>query len=141
MDIKYAAGFIDGEGSIQLYAGQRKNGGLNYQIIVTVSNTNIEVLNQMKESFEGTVRPLTKAKGNCKQAYRWRVVSQQALSFLKLIAPYLIVKKEQANLAFQFQTRLVWNPKWGYNKLSPNEVGERARLLSQMHLLNHKGVA
>jgi hypothetical protein len=91
----YIAGIIDGEGSITIYA----NTGNYCYFEVTVTNTNIKLINWLKETTGlGKIsKDKRHSKLSKKECYKWRVRrKEENLQLLKQIAPYLICKKEKA---------------------------------------------
>lgn len=100
-DLIYTAGLFDGEASVGIYSYKRKE--FYYTMSVRLTNTNLEVLEWLKITFGGSVNPYKKKEGR-KQAYQWTISSNQALLFLRLIQPFIKIKKEQANLAIEFQS-------------------------------------
>jgi len=102
-ELAYVAGFFDGEGSIYLCHGS------NYFLCATLTNTRYDVLKQISERFGGQISksPNPDKKYTRKQLYRLRWYSNQAKSFLELIWPYLIIKRDKAILAIEFQSRMV----------------------------------
>ena len=55
--------------------------------------------------FGGRVRMMKPAKVNWKVPYRWVLEGERAATFLKLILPYLNLKRPQAELSISFQSR------------------------------------
>lgn len=102
----YIAGFFDGEGCIssQEYwerGKYEKYPRINLQISIT--NTNKEVLNLIRGVFGGTVRSHGKKKRNHKKCYDWKLCGKEKMRvFLTSILPYLVVKKEDAELGLKF---------------------------------------
>ena len=97
--LAYIAGFFDGEGCVHI-GGRRQN--TTYNLEVTAANTNRDVLCFIQSSFDGSIRGREDPRGY-KKVYTWRVVSNQASSFLEAILPFLKVKYERAELAIEFQ--------------------------------------
>ncbi len=105
--LAYTAGIIDGEGCIGIYhsnALARKN---QWRLIleVTVTNTGEWLCQWLKMQFGGGIRIHRDEALHHKKCWRWRVTSRQALSFLELVAPYLQLKRPQAELAITFQSK------------------------------------
>lgn len=130
-DIIYLAGFLDGEGCISLTRKAKK-----YIVPkVVIANTNIEVLKWIQEKFGGyfTIRKkLTerrRAVGYLEFQYR------KALNLIKLIYPYLIVKKKQADIYFEYQKTIMELKDGTKNGLS-HRTQEREELKNRMHNLN-----
>lgn len=101
----YAAGIIDGEGSIHT---QQKN-QQTPTVSVSVQMTDIRVINHLHAVFGGGVyavrrlKPTTLPQGgfvkNARPQYIWRLSARTTTKFLNGIMPYLIVKRTQAELA------------------------------------------
>ena len=106
-DLAYAAGIVDGEGCIGLYLQTTQKSKPSYKMGVRVSNTNEWLLQWLKFAFGGSVcvqrvSSVEKAK-NYKPQWQWAIITTRALVFLKLIYPYLRLKKPQAEIAITFQ--------------------------------------
>lgn len=137
MDIRYAAGIVDGEGSIAVWRATNRT----YQADVSITNTYLPLLEAFHVQYGGkpprvankwTTRP------NWKVLYRWNLPGQTALAFLKSIEPHLIVKREQAILTIEFLENL--SPGRG-GKLSPDQWTRRDQIVDRMKALNTRGRA
>ena len=91
----YLAGILDGEGSIDLYKNRRRN---KPDVEVCVWNTSRELMDWLEANFQGYVRKRTPASVKGKlPMYGWRVRRRQKVEqILQGVAPYLIIKKENA---------------------------------------------
>lgn len=101
----YAAGIVDGEGTIGLYkrAGVKHTGLV---MMVSIGNTNLWLLEFLKFNFGGSYGTSGKPqKLNHKPKWTWRLVGIHAAEFLRLISPYLQLKRQQAELALEFYGR------------------------------------
>lgn len=99
VDLAYAAGFFDGEGSIGVY---RAN-----QTQVQISNTCRESLENFARMFGGKVikvpgKHMEDKNPKWRPAYAWRVYGLRAGECLALLLPYLKEKRPQAELFLQF---------------------------------------
>jgi hypothetical protein len=91
-DVAYAAGILDGEGSICL-SRQLKAGKFYYLGRIAISNTSYELLAWMKDQFEGQIYNLSDSRGNYKPLWQWSLSTQWfVLEFLQLVLPFLKVK-------------------------------------------------
>ena len=124
-DLAYVAGIIDGEGCIRLASRGLRNNLVSYYIGVEVGMTNKDLIYSLKEMFGGCVI-VRNQQGNRKTRYDWSLRTKMALDFIKLIYPYLRVKKQQADVALRFQSRRRHHEKCnnvrGRNPLSQEEV-------------------
>ena len=97
IDIAYMAGIVDGEGSITAYVTQRT------RIRLTVTNTSLELMKWMVSRFGGSFYTKAKKEERNMQAYGWEVACKKAEKALRLLLPFLVIKKRQAELALQIQ--------------------------------------
>lgn len=101
--LAYLAGFFDGEGCISIIKGKNRLGNTQYGLRVIVSNTNNYVLQLYKFSFSGRIQKRKHDKPKWRDCYAWGLSSTQAYDFLKCLYTYLVIKKAEADLAFEFQ--------------------------------------
>lgn len=97
-EISYIAGFFDGEGCVRIK--QANQGGNSYYVIAHLTNTNSLILKKVQDLFGGNTR--VQEKGKNKTIYNWYITSSEAVDFLKVLLPFLIEKKTQAELALYF---------------------------------------
>lgn len=107
-DIAYAAGLLDGEGSIVIGLSKRKRlKGIvpDHWLQVGITGTNREMLDWLRQNFGGHISDSSHSKSRKKQrpCWTWRVMSNQASEFLKLLLPFLKDKHQRAILAIEFQ--------------------------------------
>lgn len=136
--LAYIAGLVDGEGSLQIKR-KRRCGKIHYQLWVTIGmahrQENVAILDEVKATFGGNISTIA-AKGNRVGAYHWTIVSQQGLSFLKRIRPYLKIKAKQADLLIQFQEQTV-SRKGKKNDLA--KFAKQEEIFCKLVPLNYKG--
>lgn len=106
MDIRYLAGLVDGEGCIALR--KRKDMPSNprpsYMLVVQIAMTHEGVIKAVKESIGGAMSEIKwHRRMNNRPAYQWRLYAGAAAKFLEDVLPYLIVKKDEAQLGISFQ--------------------------------------
>ena len=135
--LAWAAGFFDGEGSVFVEISKNKNTRRRVRNLLTasVTQTSTPCLNLFKEHFGGNITPITKNRRshmNNSVCYVWRVRSKDAIAFLEAIAPYVVVKKEQVELALQYPLTPADGRKYAgpYNPL-PDEVHNRRMEIGQ----------
>ena len=97
-DLAYTAGIVDGEGSIGFVRVEQRK---RFQLVVSVTNTNEWLIRWLKFSFGGSIY-VERRKGKDKDLWFWQVNARKALEFLKLILPYLKLKRPQAELGIKF---------------------------------------
>lgn len=96
-DIAYAAGFFDGEGTIDIRR-RRTHGGKyeRYELRLSLGQMDIRPLLRLAELFGGSVQ-----KQNAK-LHSWVCTGPGARDFLIAVRPHLIVKDGQADTALEF---------------------------------------
>ncbi len=99
-DLAYAAGIIDGEGWIGI--GRKGGKRLDSYCRVTVGNTNEWLVKWLQVTFGGTISISNRNPAKWKRQYYWNLNEHETLDFLKVIYPYLRIKRPQAEIAIQF---------------------------------------
>jgi hypothetical protein len=128
----WLAGFIDGEGCIGVRARGRSNNVGAMRLHIT--NTNKEVLVEIKERLGGSFYKSADDDGVRKASYVWEVSAQKARFILEMVLPFLKVKKSVAKLALDFQM----TKKRG-NRLNDELLAVRTGLVVKIKKLNRKG--
>lgn len=133
----YMAGIMDGEGnfSISKYIEPTKNTGkLTHNFIVYCGFTmcDTRVCRWALENFGGFLnrQKYHKAKPWHKDAWRWRIGSGKRSNleqFLLAILPYLVLKREQAQLMLDFC------------RLPRGAEAEKDEIIEKLHVLNRRG--
>ncbi len=142
-DLAWFAGFIDGEGTISINQHDKKRGPF-LQPRMTVSNTHIPTLRHFEKLLEELnlafyVDWKTNPSNFGERKPLWRISFvgfKRLFQVLKLIVPYLVTKKGQGELTFQFlQSRLNGATDNGGYK---SYTGEEIKLAQQVRELNKK---
>src|ERR1700685_3137983 len=99
------AAFVDGEGTIVIGRTKTKNKPNMYNFVLTliVANTDLRLLAWLSRTFSG--ENLFRGKGNWgnKPCYSWRLFEKRAAVVITRIMPYLICKREQAEIALAYR--------------------------------------
>lgn len=142
--IAYAAGLLDGEGSI-LTALRIKR--WTPQLIVAIQMCDERVLVWMAENFGGGVyvvrrkQPPTLPNGAkpvvWRQQYQWKLLCGKAGEFLKLVQPYLIVKRQQCERALALRALTGKRSQ----RITPERHVAVLELARQISSLNRTGTA
>lgn len=106
-DLAWAAGIIDGEGSIFVMKQGRKDRERDYNYImrISVQSTDPYMAKELCKIFpDGAVftQEIDKKPQNS-NTLKWQVSGRKAAFVLKQVLPFMRVKHEQAQLAVQFQ--------------------------------------
>ena len=129
----YMAGMIDGDGCIQ--AASRKDGDCQYRVEIHVIQKDLRIIDFLYGHFEGSVGVVSrKHTSGIKHYFRWMISGPRVIEILKGCLPYLVLKKEQAELGIKLQSIIL--PRGKRIKLSQeiieqrNEYGKRIKLLN-----------
>lgn len=135
--IPYVAGLLDGEGCITISKTPLyRNHLANYKLEVIIVNNCFEPLELCQKQFRGSLYA-RKQLLNRHTHFVWRLVADSAYKFLKIVSPYLIIKKEQAKLGMEFRkARTNCVPARGRH-LSSEELNLRGAYYQRMKQLNH----
>ena len=102
----YAAGIIDGEGSIIIRKQKSMTSriGYDFDVCVQVCNIRKEIPYWLKQNFGGSFYQSGKTTaGN--SIWRWNIAAVKANKLLKVIYPYLLTKRQKAAIALEFQSK------------------------------------
>ena len=134
-DLAYLAGILDGEGSISIHKHKDKSSHLGYcyQLVINVANTNEWLINWIHLSFGGWIYKKRMISRHYKQVYLWSASSLQAKTLLELVLPYLRIKKPQAEIALQFQSKKQHNSGGKTKSSEAYAVEEAERILIQSY--------
>lgn len=146
MDTKliWAAGFMDGEGTITIKRVKRgKNGKLYHLPYISCAQVtkpnNVKALMVLQELFGGSLSTfIQKPKyGDRIDTTTWNVTSKKALECAQKLLPHLIIKNRQAELLIEFTELFVRGGKRTW--LTDKERMEREVHFYKMRDLNVKG--
>lgn len=104
----WLAGIIDGEGSISINRLLSHGTNITYTCRIQVPNTNVLITNKVQSIFnrlnvKGSTEKRQFGKKEWKTCYIITLNSaQQACALLPLIIPYLVGKREHAEVLYQF---------------------------------------
>ena len=96
-DWAYAAGIIDGEGSISIHRKQK-----SFVLAVQVGVTDLILVDWMWITFGGNINHY-QPPGDRKEVFIWKLHGTKAQEFIRGIMPYLKLKIEKAELALTFR--------------------------------------
>jgi hypothetical protein len=101
--IEYIGGFFDGEGSITISKGVSKH--TQYALMVEIANTNKNILEWIQNKVGGKICGEPSNIPNKNTVYILRFGYNYASEFLKLVLPYIKIKRERALLGIEYQER------------------------------------
>ena len=103
-DLAWAAGIVDGEGSIGLIRMKRYDNygtGVTYDLRLDVGNTDPRMLKKLQDLFGGSISRSMEKRENRKPCATWHLHGSNAANVLAAIRPYLVIKGEQADVAIK----------------------------------------
>ena len=129
--LAYIAGVVDGEGSI-IIREYRSKRPYRYGTEVSVAMTDTGAIDLLRQIYPGSYSTSTLKSG--KTIYRWAVAHRKARAFLEDIYEYLRVKKEQARLAIELESRKI-TTRYPHS-VSLDEINIRKDIRRQVQVLN-----
>ncbi|MEK6882027.1 MAG: hypothetical protein AABY22_20580 [Nanoarchaeota archaeon] len=106
----YWAGIMDGEGSISIFKHKQNNNYNTFYSNITICNTYKNLCLEAKKFFRTGNIISSKNYGLGKKKVFFYVASNnQAEKILKIVYPWLIIKKSRAKIVLKFQTFLKKN--------------------------------
>lgn len=108
-DIIWTAGLVDGEGCIRIHRVVHKSGILygyrpSYALEVFVKMVHKPAIERLLKTYKiGKIYIARPGKNNKRVCRKWLLTNNNAFQFLKIIYPFLMVKKKEANLALRFE--------------------------------------
>lgn len=122
----YAAGLFDGEGTLRI-----SYNGNQYQLLASLGMTDRRPVDLLKEKFGGWVEERTNAGTSWRPVFIWRASSGGASRLLDAVENSLIVKREHARIAREFQDLMT-------RKTARDDEGKRTLYL-RMKEANKRG--
>jgi hypothetical protein len=139
--LSYAAGIIDGEGSIKIWVSKidpKRRGQFNLRVNLT--STDKCLVDWFLEKFGGnsyTMDSPSRIKfSNRKIGYVWECSRPKILEFLEGIYPYLIIKKQHCKIAIEFRKTFQRRQRY----LSEEMKQLRLKIYDQISHLNSRGL-
>lgn len=135
MELPYIAGLFDGEGTIGITKpspGARRR----HRPVVAVCMTHERTVRALQAALGGNVREVNTSKYNPNAATRfdWRLSGQAALDFVESIRPWLITKRDQADIILRFE------PGRRGVRLTDDQLMRRESLRQELARANQRGV-
>lgn len=135
LELAWAAGFIDGEGYIGTSDCTRKtdkSGVRRFSAVVDVSQVKPEPIYKLQQLLGGNVRAFNTAYG---VHHTWRLYGDNTIAALRLVIPYLVNKRRQAELVIEFQST---KRKWIGERIPQELHIRREAIHHELRMLNAK---
>lgn len=108
-DVGYLAGIIDGEGCIHISRPITRHKDCKspiYQTYISVTNTDLNLLNWLQEKLGGHIRTIKTDKGSNvirKPLWRWYCCIKRIHTLCKILIPFSIIKKRQFEIMYEIR--------------------------------------
>ena len=148
-ELAYAAGIIDGEGCVEIRFNnskfERHAKGTTSRISVSQAEPRYELLEWLQRKFGGSIfeHNRTDREPTHNKSRKWVTQANQAADFCKLILPYLLLKKRQAELIIEHQaTKNQVNAGKSTSgiRISEEIISKREAQIEECARLNKRGV-
>ena len=142
-DLAWAAGIMDGEGTIGLKKRYRKEKNVTtYHVRTAVEVTDKQMIDKLYSIFNCGSLHIRDRVGNNKRHYSWICGSRDTEYVLKQIIRYLVTKKERAKYMLEYLGRLTTHHEHGMGSkhLPAAEIQQREFFFNLLHILNKRGV-
>lgn len=107
LDLAWAAGFMEGEGSIRISKPAERNWG---SLTVSATNTERAPIEKLQAMQAGCLKRASVASAHHRQGWVWTIAARRAALFLRSIRPYVVGERTRAKidfaLSFQEQKRI-----------------------------------
>lgn len=154
LELAYLAGLFDGEGTFTFHRTKKIlcDGTVSYYVIpwVSMANTDIRLIEKVRAKFGGRIwigNP-EKRNPNHKTCYRWDARSRLALAALEALIPYLVAKREQAEICLKIgrlnKKAVLDRHNGGVDQGRRKEqwkIDVETRAFNRIRELNHRGTA
>ena len=134
--LAYLAGIVDGEGHIgSSVAVAKRSLNESRNVRVVVINTDLRLIEWLEQTLGGSRGTLSRTSPRWKTSYRWCVYGHNADRLLRAVLPFLLLKREQAELAIALRA----GPRTAFTELPPGVVRRRKALASRLGALTKRG--
>jgi len=141
LELAWAAGILDGEGCISISSRKAdREHQQQHQFTVTVSCCDWRIPRKLLELFGGRINTFHNArkKPQWREAMRWNVYQRQAAATLEAVMPYLISKREQAEVALEFIGTIAPYGKGRPYRLDSSVVTRREEMAQRLRVLKRE---
>ena len=134
----WLAGFIDGEGHIGFTSRSALKRSTRIAPRVIIVNTYKPIMQYLADLLETRLWKRKRYNLKWKQVYAVELRSHKAFKLLRIVLPYLRVKKEQAKLCLTLYSGYVrhWRPSGRFRKLDIRTSQKRINVSKKVMALN-----
>jgi hypothetical protein len=108
LGIEYLAGLMDGEGCIHIALQNKAGRSPSYSVRVVFAMTHEPIIKMIAEQYSVSYCcfNLTRKNLNWRRAYQLQICGERATGLLKDMLPFLVVKREEAELSIKLQDHI-----------------------------------
>lgn len=133
-ELAYAAGILDGEGSIS--ASPSSHCPKSIRIFVSVAMCDSRPIEFLARVFGGAAKELKRRTNAGKPIFRWALYCSKAADFLELVLPYLTVHQERAQTAIRLARMAKPRGVAKGHHFTDEEIAERLHLAGLIRAAN-----
>lgn len=141
------AAYIDGEGYIGIariraaYKRGKSPNSCQHIVEMRISNTDFRLTAWLQGVFGGNVKLQRKPNPKWRDICHWAVTGRNAVKLLRGCYKFLLLKREQAEIAFALQELVQGKERRGHREsISPLEWKEREQLCDKISVVKSRGV-
>lgn len=135
-DLAFAAGLMEGEGTVRINAPTQRNIG---HLVVSCVNTDRELIDWLQARWPGYCKPATGLRANQRPAFVWSIAARRALAMLDEIEPYVVTERMRERILTARWWQEIKAKHWRYRTNADYEEGFNC--FHWMKYLNRRGVA
>lgn len=139
IDYAYLAGLVDADGCIQINRRKSIKNGNSYSLCLSVSQCSEQIPFYLLRKFGGNIYEGKKYKENSRAMFRWSIWAIKAKNLLINLEPYLVLKKERAKVAIEFQNTILLKGYNSHGKITEEIAEARKKLYKDMKDMNRRG--
>ena len=134
-ELAYFAGIIDGEGTIGARNRKNQQGKRYIDFYLSVANTDERLVLWIQQRFPASVDfRQQRDSDKHRPLYRWTAGTKVAEDYIRAVLPYLVVKKEQAELYLEIRSTVSKG-----QRLTEGVKQQREAMVVRLHELNRRG--
>ena len=135
----YAAGLIDGEGSLSVRADMSEKGA-NCTVVIQVSMASkaTAVLNALHRTYGGSINFSDSRKAKESATAKWQMSGVALVCVLKRLEPFLKLKQEQAQICIDLLST-EWQKYNGNSRVSADRLAAFTEAQKKIENLNQRG--
>jgi len=129
--LAYMAGIIDGEGSITITDCTKKQSRTFFTTSLGISTTDKVLIDWVVDKFGGwnsSYTPKQTPKNSRKKVYRWQITGENLETLLKLVYPYIVIKKQEIEIMLAMRKTFTKSSK----VISPEIIELRKKYTTQI---------